>query len=426
MRTVSPFFNNLPAGFPPFLVVRLLGDGELLPIIYHISGTHFPQFIFEYSAYPNTAIANRNKQTPFAGIIGDHVMEHVNLHRQTGEDDVDPTPTLSASFQSLWPWLSDAEFKDLIHDQRTISILLVRRDEERSCEPVNGSQQLDAVLFSTSAKVPLRTFETALALATMESGNGLHHFHIMQLWSQWIEAHKAYTTSLLGYNANLVPEGDSDEDIAHELLEKACLNPIHVTDPRDADFNIMLSMESAPSPELNSVALQLNSDEEEMLAERYWKSRLVSGSVGGDWLTRVVNAQIISEIGESQEEWAELLGLPIRDVAGITEHGQMATLLSEKCCKVGLIVPGPSYCLIEAFLDRVALDFAELSSAEAAAVAYVVRFSFHVVEWGALGKVIVDHDKWNHLRSGTLPVQLLGEGRLQEMVLETFSSAPNT
>ncbi len=174
-------------------------------------------------------------------------------------------------------------------------------------------------------------------------------------------------------------------------------------------------------PVLNSVTFKLDSQEEEMLAARYFDSSAVAAAVGGDWLTRVIDAQQVGQILTSQEEWGTVLGLPVCDAEEVVREEKLAEGLSERCCQIGLIVPGPGYSLIEAFKDRVAAEAEELSSAEAAAVAILACAAFDVIKWPAYGTGAIDDEEWQVYLTGPYrPTYVDGE-ELKELVLDTIA-----
>lgn len=402
LRSVSPVFNRLPHGFPHHaLSVRSLVTGQPGPVVYRVrvSSLGVPQLIYYHSIYSNSSLGAPRSRTLLKGLIGKSLLGDGQQDTQLRSDE--ETVSLSAtpfspaknSLEEIWPWLKIPDPKSFNLTNCRITIWVLEGDVEAT-----SFSDLRALRLFVNSRAPPNSLESLLALCSVIQcglpGEALKHFHVDQLWSQWLEVHNIYATSGLGYA--------SDE--GSENPKEACAEERGAKEELiwGEQYNVVLDMSFLPGgqPVLRGIANNLEEAREEVLKTRYFQSLARAGATGGDWVTRVCCANQVDEILSRQEEWAELLGMEVSPVSNTIFHKRLRGKLARestgnfegsgkseaetpKVSPLGLIVPGPGYGLIELFTDRSLRESDFPNDYESSAIALLAIHAFDVVSWGS-------------------------------------------
>lgn len=465
-RSVSPVFNALPPGFPSrALAVRSLRDGRPSNVVYRTRwrGRLDATITHEFSIYPNANLGIPLARVLLGGLIGFSLLNNVQERTdgveasgntgtdtrdrdRSGRDDsaaeeegegdemlagLGSSTRSSYTLQDVWPWLREAPIDSISNSRIALRVTVMRNFPE-----FEDNSKVEAAFIDVKVRAPREQLRQCLSLCSMTGAgtqsNGIAHYHLMQLWSQWLEVHAQYATSGRAYASGIEiveDENISDRTCPYPRLRKAEIRSRHNAFDEQV---IMSSAEFAGgNPSLGSVRTALTEEETMQLEGRYIAAQDLQGAVGGDWLVRVLSANQVDEIIDSQAEFAALLGLPIAALDEVVRDPGLKRRLhsdSGQLCRAGLLVPGPAIGLLEAVRDCSLETLRDKSRMECAWMALLANFAFDVVAWGTFG-VESGEQQLQYVLSMPSSAQMprfVGKGRLQSCVMDSLLACKDT
>lgn len=399
VRSLSPVFNQLGTGLSrKVIAVRSLSTQKPSSLVYSLERNTTGLILKpEQSVYGNESLGFSGSRSLLDGLIGRPAVEGEALGR---EPVTAGYPSMHSLRSRPWPWLQTGNVTRLKHNLCKVSIWVIFEPENQE----DGSH-VQVKRLHLESHAPKRPLEAVLALCgsfgSGISGNCLSHYHVVQIWSQWLEVYLPYASSGLGYTSSVaeVEEYGVENDLErlHESTESLRAGEDESISWRDdANCVIDFSVGASGRPTFKGISTGFGSVERyEQLQTRFWISEGASGSSGGDWLTRVLTASCIDKIVERQEEWALLVGYPTKLVSSVVRTQKLVEVLSGfraggdeeldetvVCCEKGLLVPGPGYALLELVRDYSMVESRVCTDEEAAKTAFLARHAFDLVSWG--------------------------------------------